>query len=269
MILPAEVSKIAHGLGLGDKTIEKDYLLTWVLFAIADSPLRDSLAFKGGTAIKKVYAPDYRFSEDLDFTLLDLQIANDELRAGIEGLFPWLAREANLTLTIRGEDIHASGNPTYYLNYVGPLQGGLGSRFLKVDISRDETMIFPLQKRPIQSTYTDCQNRKSLIAVYAPEEILAEKLRSLLTRTEPRDLYDIHYMLTNQMADVEKMALRMGPKFEVKGYAVNDLKTILSKRQATFNQLWTARLSSQIPEIPSLEKVIRETNRFFQRHLQD
>jgi len=43
-------------------------------------------------------------------------------------------------------------------------------------------------------------------------------------------------MLTNQMADVEKMALRMGPKFEVKGYAVNDLKTILSKRQATFNQ---------------------------------
>ena len=58
MILPAEVSKIAHGLGLGDKTIEKDYLLTWVLLAIADSPLRDSLAFKGGTAIKKVYAPD-------------------------------------------------------------------------------------------------------------------------------------------------------------------------------------------------------------------
>lgn len=52
MIRPAEISKLAHRLGLGDKTIEKDYVLTWVLLAIADSSLRDLLAFKGGTAIK-------------------------------------------------------------------------------------------------------------------------------------------------------------------------------------------------------------------------
>ncbi len=105
------------------------------MLAIADFASARQPAFNGGTAIKKVYAPDYRFSEDLDFTLLDLQIANDELRAGFEGLFPWLAREANLTLAIRGEDIHTSGNPTYYLNYVGPLQAGLGSRhaFFKVE----------------------------------------------------------------------------------------------------------------------------------------
>jgi hypothetical protein len=44
MIRPAEISKLAHRLGLGDKTIEKDYVLTWVLLAIAASPLRDLLA---------------------------------------------------------------------------------------------------------------------------------------------------------------------------------------------------------------------------------
>ena len=71
MILAAEISKVAQSLGLGERTIEKDYVLTWILFAIADLPLGDRLAFKGGTAIKKVYAPGYRFSEDLDFTLLD------------------------------------------------------------------------------------------------------------------------------------------------------------------------------------------------------
>jgi predicted nucleotidyltransferase component of viral defense system len=37
--------------------------------AIANSPLHDRPAFKGGTAIKELYEPDYRFSEDLDFTL--------------------------------------------------------------------------------------------------------------------------------------------------------------------------------------------------------
>lgn len=59
MILTAEISKMAHQLGLGDKTIEKDYILTWVLNAIAVSPLHEFLAFKRGTAIKKIYVPDY------------------------------------------------------------------------------------------------------------------------------------------------------------------------------------------------------------------
>ena len=267
MILATEISKVAHSLGLGERTIEKDYVLTWILFAIADLPMRDRLAFKGGTAIKKVYAPDYRFSEDLDFTLLDPQITNEELRIGIEALFPWLEREANLRLAIREVDIHAGGNPTFCLNYVGPLQAGLGSRFLKVDISRDENIIFPTEKRPLRALYTDCQNRKFLIETYSPEEILAEKLRSLLTRTEPRDLYDIHYMLTNQMADVGKMVFSMGPKFEAKGLMVGNLRTILTRRRAIFNKLWTKRLQGQMPEIPSLEKVIRETNRFIQNNL--
>lgn len=88
MIRPAEISKLAHSLGLGDKTIEKDYVLTWVLQAIAVSPLCDLLAFKGGTAIKKMYVPDYRFSEDLDFTLLETNTTDADLQAAIEEAFP-------------------------------------------------------------------------------------------------------------------------------------------------------------------------------------
>ena len=53
MIPPSEIARLAHRLGLGDKIVEKDYVLTWVLLAIANSPLRDLLAFKGGTAIKR------------------------------------------------------------------------------------------------------------------------------------------------------------------------------------------------------------------------
>lgn len=87
MIPPSEIARLAHRLGLGDKTIKKDYVLTWVLLSIANSPLRDRLAFKGGTAIKKIYEPDYRFSKDLDFTLLD-DISTNDLVADIESLFP-------------------------------------------------------------------------------------------------------------------------------------------------------------------------------------
>jgi predicted nucleotidyltransferase component of viral defense system len=266
MIHPSEISKLAHQLGLGDKTIEKDYVLTWALLALADSPLCERLAFKGGTAIKKVYIPDYRFSEDLDFTLLDASLTNDALQASVEGLFPWLKQEANLTLAIRKIEVHSSGNPALYLNYIGPLRGDLASRFIKVDFDRGEALEFPVRHEALRTGYSDCQGRSARLVVYSLEEILAEKLRSLLTRTEPRDLYDVHYLLTNQMVDIERVVFGIKPKFETKGFVVSDLRTILNRRQPTFNQLWLPRLRGQMPDIPPLESVIRETNRILQRY---
>lgn len=183
--------------------------MTWVLHAIANSPLYSQIALKGGTALKKMYIPEYRFSEDLDFTILDAELRNAKLEPTVESLFPWLKREANLTLEIRKVDVHSSGNPAFYLNYVGPLQGNITSRFLKMDFTRGETLAYPHKNLVVQSTYSDLQNRKALLQVYSPEEILAEKLRSLLTRAEPRDLYDVHYILINQMVDVEQMIFNM------------------------------------------------------------
>lgn len=56
-----------------------------------------------------MYVPDYRFSEDLDFTLLDTQRTNADLQAAVEGLFPWFAREANITLVVCRVEEHNSG----------------------------------------------------------------------------------------------------------------------------------------------------------------
>src|SRR3990167_11231890 len=47
---------------------EKDYYLAIVSKIIYDSPLRNKLIFKGGTAIHHCYLDQYRFSEDLDFS---------------------------------------------------------------------------------------------------------------------------------------------------------------------------------------------------------
>lgn len=121
MIPPREISRLAHQLSLRDKTIEKDYLLSWVLLAIANSPLREQLAFKGGTAIKKIYVPDYRFSEDLDFTVLN-DISNEQLINEVETIFPWLQREVNIKLETRKTEVHRrTGSPTLYLNYYNAL----------------------------------------------------------------------------------------------------------------------------------------------------
>jgi hypothetical protein len=53
-------------LGIGWQTLERDYVLSWVLAGIYRlDALRDALIFKGGTALKKCYFGRYRFSEDL------------------------------------------------------------------------------------------------------------------------------------------------------------------------------------------------------------
>jgi predicted nucleotidyltransferase component of viral defense system len=264
MIPPAEISRMAHRLGLGDKTIEKDYVLTWVLLAIANSPLRERLAFKGGTALKKVYAPDYRFSEDLDFTLLD-DISNEDLIAEIEALFAWLRREVNITLAVRRVETHQTGNPTLYLNYVGPLRADLSSRFFKTDLTRDEVLLFPLVEAPLQVPYSDCSGRAETLRTYSLEEILAEKLCALLARTEPRDLYDVHYLLANRLADAQAVSYRLGEKMTHNRLKQAGLGDVLARKQAIFERLWEPRLRGQMPSLPHLDTVIRETNRWLRQ----
>ncbi|PKO23993.1 MAG: nucleotidyl transferase AbiEii/AbiGii toxin family protein [Chloroflexi bacterium HGW-Chloroflexi-1] len=264
MIQPGEIARLAHRLSLGDKTIEKDYVLTWTLLAIAESPLRNRLAFKGGTALKKVYVPDYRFSEDLDFTLLD-NISNAELTAAVETLFAWLRREVNITLAVRRVEIHQTGNPAIYLNYGGPLGGDVSSRFFKTDFTRDEVLLFPLVEAPLHVPYSDCRSRNQTLRVYSPEEILAEKLCALLGRTEPRDLYDVHYILEHGLADARAVSHRVDEKMAHNKVDRSELEGVLTRKQETLRRLWEPRLQGQMPDLPHLDAVIRETNRWLRQ----
>ena len=69
MIRDAEIRRSARSAGVEPRTVELDYVLGWALGGIAGHPrLAQRLVFKGGTCLRKCYFPDYRFSEDLDFT---------------------------------------------------------------------------------------------------------------------------------------------------------------------------------------------------------
>lgn len=76
---------VAGSAGVAPEVIEKDYALSWILWALfRRTSLRESLVFKGGTCLRKCYIEDYRFSEDLDFTAvaeLDVEICLAELAA--------------------------------------------------------------------------------------------------------------------------------------------------------------------------------------------
>lgn len=74
------------GRRIPEAVLDRDYCLAWFLVGLSRAPLRDRLAFKGGTAIKRCYFGDYRFSEDLDFTLTD-EVPFETIRAELEPVF--------------------------------------------------------------------------------------------------------------------------------------------------------------------------------------
>ncbi len=72
MIGRVDLNERVRAWGLREEVVEKDYVLGWLLWGISTDPqLSTTWVFKGGTCLKKCYIDTYRFSEDLDFTVLE------------------------------------------------------------------------------------------------------------------------------------------------------------------------------------------------------
>ena len=107
MIKPGEIQNKARVVGVRDQQIEKDYMLSWILQGISQhEKLSKAIAFKGGTVLKKVYFENYRFSEDLDFTLLYSDINNEQIFEWFAAVFEYIKEEANIPLEIIENNEH-------------------------------------------------------------------------------------------------------------------------------------------------------------------
>lgn len=259
MIPQAEISKLAFRERMSDKVIEKDYVITWILLALTDSLLKDFLVFKGGTALKKIYFPDYRYSEDLDFTLRK-EIAIDDLLARLRESLDKQAKEQGFQFDIPPEKIEERADSlTVYINFVGPLQARLGSRSIKVDFTLSEKLIFPVEYKEIHAPYSDAISKN--IASYSLEEILVEKLCAIIGRTEPRDIYDVNYLFRVGGIDFHKIPDAFREKAEFKGIDPERLRGSLNDKKDKYERMWKTRLENQIKELPHLAEVLRELNR--------
>lgn len=264
MIPQAEISKLAFREGMSDKVIEKDYVITWILLALADSKLKEFLAFKGGTALKKIYSPDYRYSEDLDFTLRQ-EIAGDDLLGQLIETLEKLAKAQGFQFSVPPEKIEKRNDSlTAYINFVGPLQARLDSRNIKIDFTLSEKLIFPIEAKEIHSTYSD--PAKTKFATYSLEEILVEKLCALIGRTEPRDIYDVSYLFGINDIDFQNIPAAFGEKAEFKSIEPGRLKECLNDKKDKYERMWKTRLGHQIKELPHLAEVLRQLNRDLRKY---
>jgi len=264
VIKPGEIQNKARTVGVRDQQIEKDYILSWILQGIAKhSTLSKTIVFKGGTVLKKVYFKDYRFSEDLDFTLLDDTITNEQIFKWFAEVFEFIEEEANIPLEIIDDNEPKDGGINFFISYIGPL-GGLGAnKKLKVDISRSEKLVF----RPVLNTvfigYSDQEEHQLLC--YSLEEILVEKLRCVMQRMQARDFYDIWYLLEIHTMDIDFYSAEFKQKCKNKEIDSTEFHTKLEQRLPQYKGRWQKSMADQIKNLPDFDTVLREVMRHLKK----
>lgn len=264
MIKPGEIQNKARVAGVRDQQIEKDYILSWILQGIAHhEQLSTSIVFKGGTALKKLYFEDYRFSEDLDFTLLDNDTSNEKILKGFNEAFEYISEETNIPLEIIGNNEHEDGSLNFYIGYVGPLGGFGANKKVKVDISISEHLVFAPIRHSAILGYSDQEEHQLLC--YPLEEVLVEKLRSVMQRMQARDFYDIWYLLEVHRMYVDFYLAEFRTKCESKDIDPTDFHSKLKQRLPQYRGRWKSSLADQIQGLPDFDQVVREVMRHLKK----
>jgi predicted nucleotidyltransferase component of viral defense system len=264
LIKPGEIQNKARAIGVRNQQIEKDYMLSWILQGIAQhSTLSKTIVFKGGTVLKKVYFEDYRFSEDLDFTLLDDTITNEQIFECFAKVFEFIKEEANIPLEIIDNNEHQDGGINFYISYVGPL-GGLGfNKKVKVDISRSEKLVFKPVLNNLFIGYSDQEEHQLLC--YSLEEVLVEKLRCVMQRMQARDFYDIWYLLEIHNMNIDFYSTEFRQKCENKEIDSTEFHNKLEQRLPQYKGRWQKSMADQIQDLPDFETVLREVMRHLRK----
>jgi len=248
------------GRRIPEAVLEKDYCLSWFLVGMSATPLREILTFKGGTAIKKCYIPDYRFSEDLDFTLRE-ETAFETIRGHLDEAFGRAEEASGVKIGFSRYDRHSHENShTFYLAYEGPLPGASGKE-VKVDITIRERVVFPVEALPVLKAYTEYRDlpTNAMIGVYSLKEIAAEKIIALFdpARNEPRDLYDLWHLTGNGLVRPADLIDAVTAKAAFRSRTLTNAKDVFQRKEARLRKLWAVRLSTQMADLPEFDEVYR------------
>lgn len=250
------------------ETIEKDYVISWILNCICNSDLKNNIVFYGGTAIKRIYFEEHRFSEDIDLKSPDF--FNLEKLKNLLNL-DFAKKNANLSLEIDTTKTYQEKDRIIlFITYSGYEEITGATKEIKVDLLMNSKIAGEIIKKPIIASYSDLTNvRSTSINVVSANTILANKISMLfdLSRNEPRDIFDIWFLLNR--ADKFDFNIKKIKDFfhEHWGFhlTLNNLNSELDKESIKLK--WKNRLSHQLSEVPNYNKVIKEIKMELEKHL--
>ncbi len=259
------------------EVLERDYLLSWLLAGITQIPeLRQGLIFKGGTALKKCYFGDYRFSEDLDFTSTDfLPTAGDldsAITASCQTATRLLHEHAPVEITSERyaeKDPHPAGQDAFVVRARFPWHKALHTRVM-IEVTRDEPLVRPALARSVLHEYGE--PFEAIIVTYSLEEIVAEKLRAILqhqialetrgwSRSRARDYYDIWRVLAayGHALDFTDFRTLLATKCAVRGISLDERSDFFAEpMRSHVKATWDQWLGPLVPNLPPFDAIASE-----------
>jgi len=261
-LLSNRLYKEHGGRRIPEAVLERDYCLAWFLIGLSQSKLRHLLIFKGGTALKRCHFAEYRFSEDLDFTL-QRSAEFAQIREGLEEVYELVAQASGIRFAFEREDRQAHVNTyTFYLRYQGPLPT---PNTVKVDITISEVLHFPVEQLLVLRAYPEFEDvpEDRPIGVYSLKEIATEKVVALQdrARNEPRDLYDLWFLTTRAGIELGDLTGAIAEKLRFREKEIAGLEDRIFAKEARLRTLWNSRLGHQMEALPQFDEVFRAVRR--------
>ncbi|MEX2586009.1 MAG: nucleotidyl transferase AbiEii/AbiGii toxin family protein [Balneolaceae bacterium] len=179
--------------------VEQDLIISRAVVEIFSNDfLKEHLAFRGGTALHKLYLhPPARYSEDIDLVQLRPASAKPMLEA-IRDQLLFLGGKNDRQVKLNEH------NCTVYYSFEPEISPPPRMR-LKIEINtREHFSVLGLQKETYlidNPWYRGCTE----VTTYQLEELLGTKLRALYQRKKGRDLFDLHHAIETFDVDIDKI----------------------------------------------------------------
>jgi predicted nucleotidyltransferase component of viral defense system len=181
--------------------VEQDLLLARLIIEIAnDDYLGKELVFRGGTCLHKLLLPaPRRYSEDLDYVRTTATGIGPVMRAVTD-----LGKRLDMTTSTQ-----LTRHPKVYLR--APFESGTGTMRIKVEVNTYERApARPLVHADL-TVASEWFSGTAAVQTFAPEELIATKLRALYQRRKGRDLFDLWLALTELRLDPHDILECFGP----------------------------------------------------------
>ena len=197
-----ELKIISDKEGFNINLIEKDYLITYLLYLLKDI---NKIYFKGGTALNKIFLNHARLSEDIDFTLIgSITKTEKEIKQRLTGtIFSRISHDKRVDKFVR-----------LVVHY--KLFHDEGTIF--IDLNERATLAMPYETHSVHHFYAPFIPEFS-VRTLAKEELIAEKVAATIGRNKPRDHYDVYMILKAgipiNMEFVKKKCRASGNEFSI------------------------------------------------------
>lgn len=173
-----QISDLSKKLKISDSVIAREYFQILFLNELYSKSFSDKIVFKGGTCIRLIYGGQ-RFSEDLDFTV---NMDESKFVANIQTLFDHISNTYPVVIKSK----RSIAGKSYLLT--AKIEGLEADVYIRLDFSFRENVLEPT-KNIIKTDYPIISSH--YIFTLSKNEIIAEKIRALMTRNKLRDLYDL------------------------------------------------------------------------------